>query len=141
MSRFHTLHLGEQRRLPYAGHLVGHCTTGAIAMPQPRKKPTSGFWITVAIIAVLVGYPLSFGPACGLADNRLLPFSPIEFVFRPIVRFMMNGPNPVVRRAIIGYASICGGEGTALRLDSDWWWEHYDADGSVKTSKRSSPDR
>jgi hypothetical protein len=32
-------------------------------MTSPRK-PTAGFWITVALVAVLVGYPLSFGPAC-----------------------------------------------------------------------------
>jgi hypothetical protein len=28
------------------------------------RKPTAGFWITVALVAVLVGYPLSIGPAC-----------------------------------------------------------------------------
>ncbi len=27
------------------------------------KKPTAGFWITVALVAALVGYPLSFGLA------------------------------------------------------------------------------
>jgi hypothetical protein len=27
------------------------------------RKPTAGFWITVAFVALLVGYPLSFGPA------------------------------------------------------------------------------
>ena len=32
-------------------------------MTSDRKKPTAGFWITVALVAVLVGYPLSFGPA------------------------------------------------------------------------------
>jgi hypothetical protein len=28
-----------------------------------RKQPSAGFWITVALVAVLVGYPLSVGPA------------------------------------------------------------------------------
>jgi hypothetical protein len=32
-------------------------------MSEVGKKPTAGFWITVALVAVLVGYPLSFGPA------------------------------------------------------------------------------
>ena len=32
-----------------------------------RKKPSAGIWITVALVAMLVGYPLSFGPACWLA--------------------------------------------------------------------------
>jgi len=101
-------------------------------MTPDREKPTATFWVTMTLVAVLVGYPLSFGPACGLADNDLLPFDPIESAFHPIVRLMMNGPNPV-RQAILGYASICGGEGTALRMDSNWWWEHYEADGSPKT--------
>jgi len=32
-------------------------------MTSPHK-PTAGFWITVALVALLVGYPISFGPAC-----------------------------------------------------------------------------
>jgi hypothetical protein len=28
-----------------------------------RKKSTAGFWITVALVGVLVGCPLSVGPA------------------------------------------------------------------------------
>jgi hypothetical protein len=31
---------------------------------NPPKEPTAGFWITVALVVVVVGYPLSFGPAC-----------------------------------------------------------------------------
>jgi hypothetical protein len=34
-----------------------------------RKKPTTGFWITVALVAVLVGYPLSIGPMAYLAQQ------------------------------------------------------------------------
>jgi hypothetical protein len=29
-----------------------------------RKKPGVAFWTTVKVVAVLVAYPLSFGPAC-----------------------------------------------------------------------------
>jgi hypothetical protein len=29
-----------------------------------RKKPGMAFWANVAVVAVLVGYPLSFGPVC-----------------------------------------------------------------------------
>jgi len=32
-------------------------------MSEERKKPTAGFWFTVALVALLVGYPLSQGPA------------------------------------------------------------------------------
>jgi hypothetical protein len=34
------------------------------------KKPGVAFWTTVAVVVVLVVYPLSFGPACWL-DSRL----------------------------------------------------------------------
>ena len=37
-------------------------------MTSPRK-PTAGFWITVALFAVLAGYPLSIGPACWAWQN------------------------------------------------------------------------
>ena len=31
-----------------------------------RKKPTTGFWITVALVVGLMGYPLTSGPRAGL---------------------------------------------------------------------------
>ena len=44
-----------------------------------RKKPGVAFWATVGMVVVLVGYPLSFGPACwlsswlGCGGERLIP--------------------------------------------------------------------
>ena len=38
-------------------------------MTSPCKHPPAAFWITVALVVVLVGYPLSFGPACWLAGE------------------------------------------------------------------------
>jgi hypothetical protein len=35
-----------------------------------RKKPGVAFWATVALVAVLAAYPLSFGPACWLRTPR-----------------------------------------------------------------------
>lgn len=35
-------------------------------MPSDRKKPGWAFWATVVVIVMLVGYPLSWGPACCL---------------------------------------------------------------------------
>jgi hypothetical protein len=53
-----------------------------------RKKPTAGFWITLALVALLVGYPLSFGPACWISSHaahgeRLLPV-----IYWPLLKFM-----------------------------------------------------
>jgi len=45
---------------------------GAKAMTPDRKHPSAALWITVALVAVLVvlvAYPLSFGPACWFADR------------------------------------------------------------------------
>ena len=82
-------------------------------------------WTLATVVSLPVLYVASFGPACWLVDRELLPSDPIELAFRPIVRFLMNGENPVVRRTIVGYASICGGEDTALSWDSNWWWDTY----------------
>jgi hypothetical protein len=35
-----------------------------------RQKPGVVFWATVALVAVLVGYPLSMGPACWARGAR-----------------------------------------------------------------------
>jgi len=31
-------------------------------MSEERKSPAAALWLTVGLVAVLVGYPLSFGP-------------------------------------------------------------------------------
>src|SRR5436190_19983779 len=62
-----------------------------------RKKPGAAFWATVVVVVGLVGYPLSFGPACwwfsdeaflGVTHFRLIPrfYWPIEWLMR-------NGPH------------------------------------------------
>jgi hypothetical protein len=38
-----------------------------------RKKPTAGIWITVALIVVLVAYPLSLFPIRMLEKRGILP--------------------------------------------------------------------
>jgi hypothetical protein len=37
-------------------------------MTSDRKKPGLAFCATVVVVAVLVGYPLSFGPACWITS-------------------------------------------------------------------------
>jgi len=49
-----------------------------------RKKPTAGFWITVALLAVLVGYPLSIGPACWISSRTRVGVRLIPTIYRPI---------------------------------------------------------
>jgi hypothetical protein len=50
-----------------------------------RKKPPAGFWITVALVAVLVGYPLSFGPAIWLTARGYFRESAVQSFYMPIL--------------------------------------------------------
>ena len=42
-------------------------------MSESQKKPGWAFWTSVALVAVLVGYPLSFGPAVWALRNLAPP--------------------------------------------------------------------
>jgi hypothetical protein len=78
-------------------------------MNSSRYHPAA-FWITVALVAVLVGYLLSFGPACWWFATR-----PTVFFGRPSLRahrqywsigwLAQNGPGPV-GDAIFWYAKL-----------------------------------
>jgi hypothetical protein len=61
------------------------------------KKPGVAFWTTVVVVAALVAYPLSFGPACWLGDRGVVPESIPRFVYRPQAAFLVRCcPNRVV---------------------------------------------
>jgi hypothetical protein len=63
-------------------------------MTSPCKHPTPGLWVTVALVAVLVAYPLSFGPLLRLYDRRALPRwgdSVFRTTFSPISGFISGG--------------------------------------------------
>src|SRR5690349_5417611 len=62
-----------------------------------KKKPTAGFWITVALVAVLVGYPLSFGPACWLASHTRIGREMVAAAYQPLIRWWAYGPKPISR--------------------------------------------
>ena len=70
-----------------------------------HKHPSAAFWITMALVAVLVGYPLSFGPACWLADRRVLPIHKTATVYRPILAAAYHGPADI-RRALQWYGRL-----------------------------------
>ncbi len=61
-----------------------------------RKKPTAGFWITLALVAVLVGYPLSFGVTRWLVVHHVIPkwlaSGPLSAIYYPIPWLYRNGP-------------------------------------------------
>jgi hypothetical protein len=60
-------------------------------MTPDRKKPSAALWITVALLAVLVGYPLSFAGTIALAAFGLLPDRGrdiAKIVFYPLIRII-----------------------------------------------------
>jgi hypothetical protein len=88
------------------------------------RKPTAGFWITVALVAVLVGYPLSFGPACWIASRcRKAPptfgtrISAIGSIYWPILKIAWDARVPwdVVQR----YSEIGAPQGWTISYASD----------------------
>lgn len=60
-------------------------------MESPRK-PTTGFWITVALVTMLLAYPLSFGPACWISARLETSEMFVDYWFQPILRTMVHGP-------------------------------------------------
>ena len=74
-------------------------TNGLELTMTDRKKPGVAFWATLGLVAVLVGYPLSFGPACWAAGRtndygrggllQVIRFYPI------ITSAAFQGPKPV----------------------------------------------
>ena len=89
-----------------------------------RKKPTAGFWITVAMVAVLVAYPLSFGPACWwLSKPVTLPFVSIKArrtpsIYSPIGWVARRTGTGRLQTALNWYATawVPDGEGVACGI-------------------------
>ncbi len=73
-----------------------------------RNKPGAGFWTTSVLVLVLVGYVLSFGPACALVDRGILPRSDLNMAYRPCLSLAIDGPEPV-RDALWAWVDRCGG--------------------------------
>jgi hypothetical protein len=81
-------------------------------MTSDRKHPSAAFWITVALVVVLVGYPVSFGPACWIAE-RNWTYVPIAIcVYGPLVQIAYNGP-VWVKGPLRWWASVGTSEGPA----------------------------
>lgn len=103
-----------------------------------RNHPSAAFWATVALVAVLVGYPLSIGPACWIASKCDSGADFVRVVYRPLTRSMLKDGD-VHRRsaaAIIWYSEVGSAKGWHWRLgaimdddgniDSDLIWARHD---------------
>jgi hypothetical protein len=72
-------------------------------MTCDRKHPSAAFWISVALVAVLVGYPLSFGPACWIASRS--ENWKISTFYWPIQTYVPYCPGGGA--AVDWYAKVC----------------------------------
>jgi hypothetical protein len=114
---------GISRPSQGAQHLRRH----QFAMTSPRK-PTAGFWITVALIAVLVGYPLSFGPACWITSRSMTNGDWISRAYAPTIWAWNNCEDPVWD--IISHYAFLG-------ASPDWVWEADEKGGFTNFVPRS----
>ncbi|HEY2250877.1 MAG TPA: hypothetical protein VGH74_07435 [Planctomycetaceae bacterium] len=53
-------------------------------MNDTRKKHGAAFW-TIVALGVMLGYPLSFGPACWISERAEDDGKVVSFLYRPIV--------------------------------------------------------
>ena len=66
----------------------------------------------VGLVLFAMLYLASFGSACCLADGGFLSANDVSDMHPQIVHFIAEGP-PLLREAILGDSSVCGGEETA----------------------------
>jgi hypothetical protein len=83
-----------------------------------RKKPGVAFWAIVALVAVLVAYPLSLGPACWLADKGVVSVIEIKRTYRPLVAWMLS-PTLPFSGLVLRYALRCGEKTAILLIEMD----------------------
>ena len=68
-----------------------------------RKKPGAAFWATVVVVALLVAYPLSFGPACWAVRRGFVAPHAAAHAYRPILRCASQLPSGI-HRSVVNYA-------------------------------------
>jgi hypothetical protein len=78
-------------------------------MSVERKRPGAGFWATVAIVLMLVGYPLSYPPVVRLANRGFFPeaFEPaIDLFDRPMTWFLYKAPDNKLKDLMFWYLRL-----------------------------------
>jgi hypothetical protein len=86
-------------------------------MMADRKKPGVAFWATVALVAVLVGYPLSAGPACWLTGRKYFRASTVNSFYRPVL-WSASKAQPL-KNALVWWGSLGLPDGIILEIETD----------------------
>lgn len=82
-----------------------------------RNKPGVAFWAAVVAAALLVGYPLSLGPACWISSYTSVGVSTVSVAYRPMMWLYEISPEPV-GGVILWYSEIGAADG--------WCWTGAD---------------
>src|SRR5262249_3659299 len=79
-------------------------------MTSNHQRPAASLWIAVALVVVVLAYPISFGPACWWCSREFeINFNPgkgwpkAPRIYWPMGWLARNGPLPI-RRMIKSYA-------------------------------------
>src|SRR5262245_54850723 len=89
------------------------------------RKPGLMFWTTMMALVLLVGYPLSFGPACWITSRANVGASAIPVVYRPLTWAMSPDSHTKMNRVSTWYAKI--------GAPDDWQWgAMWDVDSTGK---------
>ncbi len=83
------------------------------------KKPGVAFWATVMVGVVLVGYPLSFGPACWIATRTHTDDAKLFAVVYGPMWWAIRREAPVVGDILAMYGMIGMRSGSSLKIPSD----------------------
>jgi hypothetical protein len=97
-------------------------------MSEHRKKPGVAFWATV-VVACLLLYPISFGPACWVfshvaSDEDNWPT--LDFIYAPILR-VWRYHDGIIPDAIEWYGNV----GSAVEVQAATETNAKDGDRSV----------
>jgi len=89
-----------------------------------REDPSAGFWITVALLVVLVGYPLSFGPACWISSRTNSGARSVQLIYGPICTALSHVPI-LFSSAVRQYVNVLAANNWSLGIggDDQWTWD------------------
>lgn len=89
-----------------------------------RKHSSASVWITATLVAMLVGYPLTMGPACWIS-SRIGGEKIVSTAYRPVVNVCAT--TSMMKSAVYWYSNLAAQE--------NWHWIKVDWDDA------SSPPR
>ncbi len=98
-------------------------------MTDSRKKSGAAFWTVVVLLVALVGYPLSFGPACWVCSRvaESMPlWEAVDFAYAPILRAWWHADPGTISNVFTWYANLgaAGGLTVARQLDGSFCLIH-----------------